>query len=158
MIQTLRSLSFPGPGTFSKTMSRAGTPADNKPQQPTPVQFQFQNPIQYPMSQAQQNQAQQPAVQPAPTSSQATTPAPLGQTSSVATIPTSTQPSTTASQAPINAPGPSQSRLAAEQARKDRTLADFMLLLDDYEPLVSVYSHMRNRNLTDMNTDTKRSH
>ena len=30
-----------------------------------------------------------------------------------------------------------QSRLTAEQARKDRTLAEFMLMLDDYEPLVS---------------------
>jgi hypothetical protein len=31
-----------------------------------------------------------------------------------------------------------QSRQAAEEARKDRTLAEFMLLLDDYEPLVRV--------------------
>ena len=30
-----------------------------------------------------------------------------------------------------------QSRQAAELARKDRTLAEFMLMLDDYEPLVS---------------------
>ena len=30
-----------------------------------------------------------------------------------------------------------QSRLTAEQARKDRTLAEFLLMLDDYEPLVS---------------------
>lgn len=29
-----------------------------------------------------------------------------------------------------------QSRQAAEEARKDRTLAEFMLMLDDYEPLV----------------------
>lgn len=29
-----------------------------------------------------------------------------------------------------------QSRQAAEDARKDRTLAEFMLMLDDYEPLV----------------------
>lgn len=29
-----------------------------------------------------------------------------------------------------------QSRQAAEEARKDRTLADFMLMLDEYEPLV----------------------
>ncbi|TDL23796.1 transcription initiation factor IID, TAF10 subunit [Rickenella mellea] len=40
-------------------------------------------------------------------------------------------------------PGPSaqsssqpQTRQAAEQARKDRTLAEFMLMLDDYEPLI----------------------
>jgi transcription initiation factor TFIID subunit 10 len=34
--------------------------------------------------------------------------------------------------------GPSQpqSRQAAEEARKDRTLAEFMLMLDEYEPLV----------------------
>ncbi|RDB20815.1 Transcription initiation factor TFIID subunit 10 [Hypsizygus marmoreus] len=29
-----------------------------------------------------------------------------------------------------------QSRQAAEDARKDRTLAEFMLMLDDYEPLI----------------------
>ncbi|KAJ7224430.1 transcription initiation factor TFIID 23-30kDa subunit-domain-containing protein [Mycena pura] len=34
-----------------------------------------------------------------------------------------------------NAPQP-QSRQAAEEARKDRTLAEFMLMLDDYEPLI----------------------
>ncbi|KAJ7043411.1 transcription initiation factor TFIID 23-30kDa subunit-domain-containing protein [Mycena alexandri] len=33
------------------------------------------------------------------------------------------------------APQP-QSRQAAEEARKDRTLAEFMLMLDDYEPLI----------------------
>ncbi|KAJ6581327.1 transcription initiation factor IID TAF10 subunit [Mycena capillaripes] len=31
---------------------------------------------------------------------------------------------------------PQQSRQAAEEARKDRTLAEFMLMLDDYEPLI----------------------
>ena len=39
------------------------------------------------------------------------------------------------------AAGPSsapQSRQAAEEARKDRTLAEFMLMLDEYEPLVSL--------------------
>ncbi|KAF8325930.1 transcription initiation factor IID TAF10 subunit [Amanita rubescens] len=30
----------------------------------------------------------------------------------------------------------SQSRQAAEEARKDRTLAEFLLMLDDYEPLI----------------------
>lgn len=43
-------------------------------------------------------------------------------------------------------PGPSspqQTRQAAEQARKDRTLAEFMLMLDDYEPLVySLYIYI----------------
>ncbi|PPQ63318.1 hypothetical protein CVT24_006763 [Panaeolus cyanescens] len=29
-----------------------------------------------------------------------------------------------------------QSRQAAEEARRDRTLAEFMLMLDDYEPLI----------------------
>ncbi|PFH46880.1 hypothetical protein AMATHDRAFT_153560 [Amanita thiersii Skay4041] len=29
-----------------------------------------------------------------------------------------------------------QSRQAAEEARKDRTLAEFLLMLDDYEPLI----------------------
>ncbi|KAJ8521569.1 hypothetical protein ONZ45_g1726 [Pleurotus djamor] len=31
---------------------------------------------------------------------------------------------------------PAQTRQAAEEARKDRTLAEFMLMLDDYEPLI----------------------
>lgn len=30
-----------------------------------------------------------------------------------------------------------QTRMEAERARKDRTLAEFLLMLDDYEPLVS---------------------
>ncbi|KAJ3927366.1 MAG: transcription initiation factor TFIID 23-30kDa subunit-domain-containing protein [Lentinula lateritia] len=54
------------------------------------------------------------------------------------------QPVTSASPAPVagsstvgaNGPGSSQSRQAAEDARKDRTLAEFMLMLDDYEPLI----------------------
>lgn len=32
---------------------------------------------------------------------------------------------------------PSVSRQAAEEARRDRTLAEFLLMLDDYEPLVT---------------------
>ena len=40
-------------------------------------------------------------------------------------------------QQPQNVTQPqSQSRQAAEEARKDRTLAEFLLMLDDYEPLV----------------------
>jgi hypothetical protein len=35
-------------------------------------------------------------------------------------------------------PAQPQSRQAAEDARKDRTLAEFLLMLDDYEPLVCV--------------------
>lgn len=62
------------------------------------------------------------------------------------------QPVTSASPAPVagsstvgaNGPGSSQSRQAAEDARKDRTLAEFMLMLDDYEPLVSLLGKSRN--------------
>lgn len=35
-----------------------------------------------------------------------------------------------------------QSRRADELARKDRTLVDFMLMLDDYEPLVREGMHV----------------
>jgi transcription initiation factor TFIID subunit 10 len=35
-----------------------------------------------------------------------------------------------------------QSRQAAEEARKDRTLAEFLVMLDEYEPLVRVYPRM----------------
>lgn len=38
------------------------------------------------------------------------------------------------------APPPPQSRQAAEDARKDRTLAEFLLMLDEYEPLVCIPS------------------
>lgn len=41
-----------------------------------------------------------------------------------------------------------QSRQAAEDARKDRTLAEFMLMLDEYEPLVRLYSHLSSVRLT----------
>ncbi|TFY54435.1 hypothetical protein EVG20_g9702, partial [Dentipellis fragilis] len=40
-----------------------------------------------------------------------------------------TQPSAESSKAP-------QTRQAAEEARKDRTLAEFLLMLDEYEPLI----------------------
>jgi len=39
-----------------------------------------------------------------------------------------------------------QSRQAAEEARKDRTLAEFMLMLDDYEPLVRSQMFMMKNN------------
>ncbi|KZT27829.1 transcription initiation factor IID TAF10 subunit [Neolentinus lepideus HHB14362 ss-1] len=42
-------------------------------------------------------------------------------------------PITSTSQASGSQP---QSRQAAEEARKDRTLAEFLLMLDDYEPLI----------------------
>ncbi|KAG6864640.1 hypothetical protein C0991_008121 [Blastosporella zonata] len=38
---------------------------------------------------------------------------------------------------PSSAPAqPQQTRQEAEEARKDRTLAEFLLMLDDYEPLI----------------------
>ncbi len=39
-----------------------------------------------------------------------------------------------------SAPAPPQSRQAAEDARKDRTLAEFLLMLDDYDPLVAIFA------------------
>ncbi|KAF8159718.1 transcription initiation factor TFIID 23-30kDa subunit-domain-containing protein [Crassisporium funariophilum] len=42
----------------------------------------------------------------------------------------------TASSSSSTQPPATQSRQAAEEARKDRTLADFMLMLDEYEPLI----------------------
>ena len=47
---------------------------------------------------------------------------------------TYTEPSQ--SNASSSHPAATQSRQAAEEARKNRTLADFMLMLDEYEPLV----------------------
>ncbi|KAF8909422.1 transcription initiation factor IID TAF10 subunit [Gymnopilus junonius] len=43
---------------------------------------------------------------------------------------------TTASSSVSTHPAAPQSRQAAEEARKDRTLAEFMLMLDEYEPLI----------------------
>ena len=40
-----------------------------------------------------------------------------------------------------------QTRQAAEEARKDRTLAEFLLMLDEYEPLVHRFSSSRRPNL-----------
>lgn len=48
--------------------------------------------------------------------------------------------SATAASASTSVQAPAaQSRQAAEEARKDRTLADFMLMLDEYEPLVPLH-------------------
>ncbi|EJD07389.1 transcription initiation factor IID, TAF10 subunit [Fomitiporia mediterranea MF3/22] len=53
------------------------------------------------------------------------------------TAQTSSQQSSGPSQATGSQSGPQpSSRSAAEQARKDRTLAEFMLLLDEHEPLI----------------------
>ncbi|KDQ27021.1 hypothetical protein PLEOSDRAFT_1077787 [Pleurotus ostreatus PC15] len=51
---------------------------------------------------------------------------------------TSTQASTTNASASSStqAQVPQPTRQAAEEARKDRTLAEFMLMLDEYEPLI----------------------
>ncbi|KAF8200386.1 transcription initiation factor TFIID 23-30kDa subunit-domain-containing protein, partial [Pholiota molesta] len=46
------------------------------------------------------------------------------------------QPAAGTSTSAGTAAAPAQSRHAAEEARKDRTLADFMLMLDEYEPLI----------------------
>lgn len=48
------------------------------------------------------------------------------------------QPTSTTQASTSSAPSQPQTRQAAEEARKDRTLAEFMLMLDDYEPLVCV--------------------
>ncbi|PSR72819.1 hypothetical protein PHLCEN_2v11316 [Hermanssonia centrifuga] len=64
------------------------------------------------------------------------TPVAAGSSSQLAT-PDLSQVASTSTQLPLPAqPAPPQSRQAAEEARKDRTLAEFLLMLDDYEPLV----------------------
>lgn len=73
-------------------------------------------------------------------------PAPAGTTVAQTSQATSTITTTTIQ--PQNAgAGPSsnqaQSRQAAEEARKDRTLAEFLLMLDEYEPLVSSQRALR---------------
>ncbi|KZV98792.1 transcription initiation factor IID, TAF10 subunit [Exidia glandulosa HHB12029] len=40
------------------------------------------------------------------------------------------------SSATLTNPAPAPTRAEAEQARKDRTLAEFLLMLDDHEPLI----------------------
>lgn len=42
------------------------------------------------------------------------------------------------SAAATNTPAQPQTRQAAEEARKDRTLAEFLVMLDEYEPLVRI--------------------
>ncbi|KAL5492244.1 hypothetical protein ACEPAI_3691 [Sanghuangporus weigelae] len=58
-----------------------------------------------------------------------------GASSSTATNAVGQSTSTGAAQSQSSS-GPQTSRMAAEQARKDRTLAEFMLLLDEHEPLI----------------------
>jgi len=74
------------------------------------------------------------------TASHAASPAPQTQsTVTSTTVPPSTQSQTQATASTFGASqAAQQSRQRLEEARKDRTLAEFMLMLDDYEPLVSV--------------------
>ena len=64
--------------------------------------------------------------------------APLAGTSS-ALGPSGAPGTSSAAAGSSSAPGPS--RQQAEEARKDRTLAEFLLMLDDYEPLVCPSYH-----------------
>ncbi|KAL1703505.1 transcription initiation factor TFIID 23-30kDa subunit-domain-containing protein [Schizophyllum commune] len=70
--------------------------------------------------------------------------APLASTSSAlgtsGALGTSSAPGTS-SAAPGSSSAPGPSRQQAEEARKDRTLAEFLLMLDDYEPLVCPSYH-----------------
>ncbi|KAF9065265.1 transcription initiation factor TFIID 23-30kDa subunit-domain-containing protein [Rhodocollybia butyracea] len=59
-------------------------------------------------------------------------PSDVGQSQPIAS--SSSGPAASSSTAGISGTG--QSRQEAEDARKDRTLAEFMLMLDDYEPLI----------------------
>lgn len=91
------------------------TPAysDSPTPQPQSSQYSYYQPQGY--SDASQTQTQIPQA----------TPVIAGSSTSTATAaPTTTTPSQP------------QTRQAAEEARKDRTLAEFLLMLDDYEPLI----------------------
>ncbi|KAF9457527.1 transcription initiation factor TFIID 23-30kDa subunit-domain-containing protein [Collybia nuda] len=55
---------------------------------------------------------------------------------SAPTLPVETQPAASTHAVGTTSTLQPQSRQAAEDARKDRTLAEFMLMLDDYEPLI----------------------
>lgn len=59
----------------------------------------------------------------------------VGQPQPIASTSSASQASSSAGMAAAG-----QSRQAAEDARKDRTLAEFLLMLDEYEPLVSSVS------------------
>lgn len=64
--------------------------------------------------------------------------APLQQTTSAATNASTPQETQQAQPSAVAAPpsAPAQTRQEAEEARKDRTLVEFLLMLDEYEPLV----------------------
>ena len=91
--------------------------------------------------QASQQAASYAAYTPTPgpqqgSSSQLATPDPSQYTPAAS----SQNVATTSSQPAVAAP-PKQ---PAEVTRKDRTLAEFLLMLDDYEPLVSPFDILRN--------------
>ncbi|KAF8141637.1 transcription initiation factor TFIID 23-30kDa subunit-domain-containing protein [Boletus edulis] len=69
-----------------------------------------------------------PTPQPQPQSYQSFSDAQPSTSQATTTIAASSSTATVASQP--------QSRQAAEDARKDRTLAEFLLMLDEYEPLI----------------------
>ncbi|KAI6149807.1 transcription initiation factor TFIID 23-30kDa subunit-domain-containing protein [Pisolithus tinctorius] len=60
----------------------------------------------------------------------------LQQSSSTATTLAASGSGTTASSSTAGPSTQYQTRQAAEEARKDRTLAEFLLMLDEYEPLI----------------------
>jgi len=63
-------------------------------------------------------------------------PADASQSSAAAGTATTTTAAAASSSSSQTQPVQPQSRQAAEEARKDRTLAEFLLMLDDYEPLI----------------------
>ena len=65
------------------------------------------------------------------------TPQPQSYLDAPSTSQTTTIVAASSSSATTAPPSQPQTRHAAEVARKDRTLAEFLLMLDDYEPLVS---------------------
>lgn len=73
--------------------------------------------------------------------------------STAASVPTTTTTTTTAG--PSQSTQPTQSRQQLEDARKDRTLAEFMLILDEYEPLVNTIPVFRRIQFADPVPDTE---
>lgn len=70
-----------------------------------------------------------------PPSSQFATPDP-SQYASTSTQPATQPTQTLSSSTAASTSQPQQAKQSAEEARKDKTLAEFLLMLDDYEPLV----------------------
>ena len=74
-----------------------------------------------------------------PTASMSTTPQQTALGFAYPVTPDNQQTQPNAAPVPSSSSSQPQSRQAAEEARKDRTLAEFMVMLDDYEPLVYIY-------------------